>query len=146
MQALSHISEQLCGQISGQIQSLSHSVGYLLFHWQYSGYGIRCFFTPWIRDDFSWSRIRHLFWWNFLTKSWILVILSSWNYLLLKHTPETISSKKKVCLVLLSPFYIGLRIRIRDEKMLGSGIKHPVFVALIDTVRQNILTWSYCAC
>jgi hypothetical protein len=44
------------------------------------------------------------------------------------------SSKRKVCLVLLPPFYLGLRIRdpgsrirIRDEKTLGSGsgIKHP---------------------
>jgi hypothetical protein len=43
--------------------------------------------------------------------------------LLLKLAPETISSKKKVCSVLLPPFYIERRIRF--EKISGSGIKHP---------------------
>jgi hypothetical protein len=52
------------------------------------------------------------FWWHFLTLSsesllWYLF----WTELLLKLTHETISSKKKVCLVLLPPFYIGSRIR-----------------------------------
>jgi hypothetical protein len=41
----------------------------------------------------------------------------------IKLTPETISSKKKLSLVLLAPIYIGRRIR--DEKILVSGIKHP---------------------
>jgi hypothetical protein len=64
--------------------------------------------------------------------------------LLLKLTPETISSKKKVFfLVLPPPFYIGLRIRdprprirIWDEKILGSGsgIKHPGSATLIASV------------
>jgi hypothetical protein len=59
---------------------------------------------------------------------------------LLKLTPETISSKKKECLVLLPLFYIGLRIRdprsgirIRDEKIIGSGsgLKHPGSATLV---------------
>jgi hypothetical protein len=59
---------------------------------------------------------------------------------LLKITPETKSSMKKECLVLLSPFYIGLRIRdprsgirIRDEKIIGSGsgLKHPGSATLV---------------
>jgi hypothetical protein len=53
--------------------------------------------------------------------------------LLLKLSPETVSSKKKlpVCFLLITLFfYLGRRIRdrgseIRDEKILGSGIKHP---------------------
>jgi hypothetical protein len=54
---------------------------------------------------------------------------------LLKLTPETISSKKKVCLVLLPPFYIGLWIRDPDPgwKKLSdpeSGIKHLGSVTL----------------
>jgi hypothetical protein len=44
---------------------------------------------------------------------------------LLKLTPETISSKKKVCLVWLPLFTKDLGSEIREERILGSGIKHP---------------------
>jgi hypothetical protein len=42
---------------------------------------------------------------------------------LLKLTPETISCKKKVCLVLLPPFYIGPRIRDPRSGMKNSRIR-----------------------
>jgi hypothetical protein len=66
------------------------------------------FFTPWIRDEFCpylGSRIWPLFWWNFLTLSSesLLCYLYETGQLL-KLTPETICSKKKVCLVLLPLF------------------------------------------
>jgi hypothetical protein len=61
---------------------------------------------------------------------------------LLKLIPETISSKKKVCLVLLPPFYIGLRIR--DEKILESGIKHSGS-ATLQQVNESFVLYFYFA-
>jgi hypothetical protein len=56
----------------------------------------------------------------------------------LKLTPEAVSSKTKVCLFLLPPFFIGGRTRDRksgipDEKILGSGskTKHPGSATLL---------------
>jgi hypothetical protein len=77
--------------------------------WKQScGSGIRCFFTPWIRDKFfpnPRSRIPYLF-----------------DYDL---DPESIRSKKEVSLH--STFHLGSGmkkgwLRIRDEKMVGYGI------------------------
>jgi hypothetical protein len=95
-----------------------------------SGSGMNFFRIP----DLG-SRIRPLFRWNFLTISSESILCYLYNTgLLLKLTHKTINSIKKLCLLLLPLFYIGLgseirdpgwtntRIRIRD---LGSGIKHP---------------------
>jgi hypothetical protein len=47
--------------------------------------------------------------------------------LLFTLTHKTINCMKKLCLLLLPLFYIGLGSGIRDEQILGSGsgIKHP---------------------
>jgi hypothetical protein len=74
------------------------------------------------------SRIRPLFWWNFLilsTESMLCYLYNTSLLLKLSGTHKTISSMKKLCLLLL-PLFLH-RTRIRDEQILGSGswIKHP---------------------
>jgi hypothetical protein len=79
----------------------------------------------------SGSRIRPLFWWNFLTISSESMLCYLYNTgLLLKLTHKTINSMKKLCLLLL-PLFLH-RTRIRDPRFgmnkysdPGSGIKHP---------------------
>jgi hypothetical protein len=79
--------------------------------------------------NFSGSRIKPLFWWNFLKfSSESLICYLYETGLLLKLTPETISSKKKVCLVLLPRFYMGLRIQDKTSRIRNTGTKLSVQV------------------
>jgi hypothetical protein len=59
------------------------------------------------------------FGWNFLTGTLSSESLLCYLYetgLLLKLNPETVSSKKKVCLLLLTPFFTGHKIRDTEWK------------------------------
>jgi hypothetical protein len=97
-----------------------------------SGSGIRYFLHPGSGMNFSGSRIRSIFWWNFLTfSSESLLCYPYETGLLLKLGPETVSSNKKVIFLLLLRFYLVRRIR--DEKILisGFGIKHPGSATLL---------------
>jgi hypothetical protein len=92
---------------------------------------IRCFFIPWIRDEFfpdPGSRIQLLFvmkFSNFLTLfSESLLCYLFLTGLLLKLTPETVSSKKKVYLLLPPPFYIGRRIQDVGSEIRDRGWKN----------------------
>jgi hypothetical protein len=89
---------------------------------------IRCFFYPWIQDDFlSDPGSVPLFWWNFLTLSSESLLCDLYETgLLLKLTPETISSKKKLRLLLPPPFYIGRRIR--DPGWQNSRIRDKTWI------------------
>jgi hypothetical protein len=48
---------------------------------------------------------------------------------------RAVGSKKKLCLVLDTPFYIGRRIR--DEKMIEYGRKHPGSATLVRTISMK---------
>jgi hypothetical protein len=68
----------------------------------------------------------------------ILVMLSTG--LILKLTLETVSSKKKVCLLLLPPFYIGRGIRDKTSRIRNTG--HD-YVFRIDLTTNHCVLFNY---
>jgi hypothetical protein len=66
-------------------------------------------------------------------------VIFSESGLLLNLTSENVSSKKKVCLLLQPPpplFTQDVGSEIRDEKILGSGIKHPRSSTLLQNLEK----------
>jgi hypothetical protein len=112
-----------------------------------SGFGIRCFFSPWIRDPdpgwiFSESRIQGVcFWWDFLKNPCTLIFCTnktcSWNYKKQEKSWFYFSS------LFLCTVGSGIRCkstpRIRDGAMVGSGsgINHPGSATLVGIHKEG---------
>jgi hypothetical protein len=122
---------------------------------QCCGSGIRCFFTPLVRDEFfpDPGSKGYVFWWDFLRNLCSLIFLLP----VIKLAPETKKARKKFVLFFIPIFmyrYIRIReprsgircfftprIRIRDKKVRdldpGSGIKHPGSATLLHAMPHS---------